>query len=182
QLGAMRSAYRVGNTQAVYTLANKVASNPNANEQQRATANFYVGKIAFDRQDYTAALTALGETIRLSDNEQTAEARYLRAYIYYLQRNLPRAKELTLEANRESSGYPYWVAKCVILLSDIFVEQGDLYNGRAALEALLDNYNEDPEVVAEAQQKLNRVNNMINQGSRLETTDPNRLEMDGGGQ
>ncbi len=181
QLGAMRSAYRIGNSQAVYTLANKVASNPSANELQRATANFYVGKIAFDRQDYNNALTALNETIRLSDNEQTAEARYLRAYIYYQRRDLNAAKEFTLQANRESSGYPYWVAKCVILLSDIFVEQGDLINGRAALEALLENYNEDPEVVAEAQQKLTRVNNMINQGSRLDTSDPNRLEFDGGG-
>ena len=36
-------------------------------EAQRATANFYVGKIAFDRNDYNAALTALNETIRLSD-------------------------------------------------------------------------------------------------------------------
>lgn len=181
QLGGMRSAYRTGNRDAVYQLANKVANNPSANEEQRATANFYVGKIAYDRQDYTAALAAFNETIRLSDNEQTAEARYLRANIYYTRRDLNRAKELTIAANRESSGYPYWVAKCVILLSDILVEQGDLYNGRAALEALLENYNEDPEVVAEARQKLARVNNMINQGSRLDLSDPNRLQMDGGG-
>jgi tetratricopeptide (TPR) repeat protein len=49
QLGGMRSAYRIGNSQAVYALANKVSSNPKATEQQRATANFYIGKIAFDR-------------------------------------------------------------------------------------------------------------------------------------
>jgi tetratricopeptide (TPR) repeat protein len=182
QLGGMRSAYRTGNSQAVYTLANKVANNPNATELQRATANFFIGKNAFDRSDYTAALTAFNETIRLSDNEQTAEARYLRAFIYYQRRDLATAKDLTLAANRESSGYPYWVAKCVILLSDILVEQGDLYNGRAALEALLENFNEDAEIVAEARQKLNRVNNMINQGSRLDASDPNRMQLDGGGQ
>ena len=181
QLGGMRSAYRVGNSQAVYTLANKVSANPNATELQRATANFYIGKIAYDRSDYSAALTAFNETIRLSDNEQTAEARYLRAMIYYQRRDLAQAKELTLAANRESSGYPYWVAKSVILLSDIFVEQGDLYNGRAALEALLENYNEDPQVVAEARQKLARVNGLINQGSRLDISDPNQLQFEGGG-
>ena len=181
QLGGMRSAYRVGNSQAVYTLSNKVASNPNATDLQKATANFYVGKIAFDRSDYTAALNALNETIRLSDNEQTAEARYLKAFIYYQRRDLVTAKELTLASNRESSGYPFWVAKSVILLSDIFVEQGDLHNGRAALEALLDNYTEDATLVAEAQQKLNRVNNMINQGSRLDNTDPNQMQFDNGG-
>jgi len=182
QLGGMRSAYRIGNSQAVYALANKVATNNNATDLQRATANFYIGKIAYDRNDLTAALTSLNETIRLSDNEQTAEARYLRAMIYYKRRDLAKAKELTLAANRESSGYPYWVAKSVILLSDIFVEQGDLYNGRAALEALLENYKEDATVIAEARTKLARVNSMINQGSRLDNSDPSRLELDGGGQ
>ena len=101
--------------------------------------------------------------------------------IYYQRRDLARAQELTLAANRESSGYPYWVAKSVILLSDIFVEQGDLYNGRAALEALLENYNEDPVVVQEARDKLARVNSLINQGSRLDRTDPNQLQFEGGG-
>lgn len=181
QLGGMRSAYRIGNSQAVYALANKVSSNPNATQLQRATANFYIGKIAYDRNDLTAALAALNETIRLSDNEQTAEARYLRASIYYQRRDLNRAKELVLAANRESSGYPYWVAKSVILLSDIFVEQGDLINGRAALEALLENYTEDATIVAEARQKLNRVNSMINQGSRIDNSDPNQLQFEGGG-
>lgn len=181
QLGGMRSAYRSGNSEAVYSLSNKVARNPNADDSQKATANFYVGKIAFDRSDYTTALSAFNETIRLSDNEQTAEARYLKAFVYYQRRDLVTAKDLTLASNRESSGYPYWVAKSVILLSDIFVEQGDLYNGRAALEALLDNYTEDAQVIAEAQQKLNRVNNMIGQGSRLDNSDPNRMQFDGGG-
>lgn len=182
QLGAMRSAYRIGNKDAVYGLANKVASHPSASDLQKATANFYVGKIAFDRSDYTSALGAFNETIRLSDNEQTAEARYLKAFIYYQRRDLATAKDLTLASNRESSGYPYWVAKSVILLADIFVEQNDFYNARAALEALLDNYSDDQAVVTEAQQKLNRVNNMINQGSRLDQSDPNQMQFDGGGQ
>ena len=157
--------------------------NPNATEAQRATANFYIGKIAYDRSDYTAALTAFNEVIRLSDNEQTAEARYIKALIYYQQRDLDTAQQLTMEANRESSGYPYWVAKSVMLLSDILAEKGDLYNARAALEALLENYNEDPELVAEAQQKLARLNQQIDSGSRLDRNQPgnNLLELDPGG-
>ena len=179
QLGSLRSAYRINNTEAVYDLANKVAYNPSATPGQKATANFYIGKIAFDRQDYTGALTSFEEVIRASDNEQTAEARYLKAYIYYLRRDLETAQELLINANKESSAYPYWVAKSVILLSDVLAEKGDLYNARAALEALLENYNEDPELVATAQNKLNQLNTQINQGSRL-APDINRntLEME----
>ncbi|MEL6140947.1 MAG: tetratricopeptide repeat protein, partial [Bacteroidota bacterium] len=108
QLGALRSAYRLNNTSAVEQYAAKVANNPNATADQQLTANFYLGKIAYDRQQYDRALPYFEQVIANSDNEQTAEARYLRANIYYLRRELDRAQQLTMEANRESSGYPYW--------------------------------------------------------------------------
>ncbi|MBX2927228.1 MAG: tetratricopeptide repeat protein [Saprospiraceae bacterium] len=182
QLGALRSAYRAGNTQAVNTYANKVSSNPAASPAQVATANFYLGKQAFDRKDYNGALTSLQEVVRLSDNEQTAEARYLIANIHYLRRDLNRAQELCIAANRESSAYPYWVAQTVILLSDVFLEKGELQNARAVLEAVLENYTEDPEVVKTARDKLAAVNARINAGSRLDLNrNINRLDMDNSG-
>lgn len=184
QLGAMRSAYRVGNTQAVAIQAQKVSQNPAASTQQRATAGFYLGKIAYDQGDYATALRNFNVVIQTSDNEQTAEARYLKATIYYQQGDLNTAQELTLAANKESSAYPYWVAKSVLLLSDILRDKGDLYNSRAALEALLENYNEDQAVVQEARQKLQRVETMINQQSRLNRQPANTnslLEMESGG-
>ncbi|MDX1939177.1 MAG: tetratricopeptide repeat protein [Saprospiraceae bacterium] len=179
QLGALRSAYRTGNQQAVFDLSNKVANSSNASQDQKATANFYIGKIAFDRKDYDNALTSLNRVIAQSDNEQTAEARYLVAYIYYLKRDLEKAQQLCINANKESSAYPYWVAKSVLLLSDILAEKGDLYNARAALEALIENYTEDQEIVQTARTKLNQLNQQIDRASRLAPpTDPNRLEFD----
>lgn len=181
QLGAMRSAYRIGNTQAVLSLSRKVANNASATAAHKATSNFYIGKISFDQRDYDNALSALNEVVRLSDNEQTAEARYLIANIYYLKRDLAKSQELCINANKESSAYPYWVAKSVILLSDIFADKGDLYNARAALEALLENYDEDPELVNIAKAKLAKINQQLNQSSRLNReTDSNILDLDRG--
>ncbi|MEZ5044248.1 MAG: tetratricopeptide repeat protein [Saprospiraceae bacterium] len=182
QLGSLRSAYRIGNTQAVYSLAGKVANSPSASQQQVATANFYLGKIAFDRKEYDNALTTFEKVKKLSDNEQTAEARYLIAYIYYLKRQLDTAQNLCINANKESSGYPYWVAKSVLLLSDIFAEKGDLYNAKAVLEALLENYKEDEDLISSARTKLATINKQLNQTSRLDLGgDSNRLEFDEGG-
>ena len=85
----------------------------------------------------------------------------------------------TINANRESSGYPYWVARSVILLSDILAEKGDLYNARAALEALLENYNEDPELVQTARTKLEQLETLISRGSRLDRSpEPSTMEFD----
>ncbi len=180
QLGALRAAYRLKDTRGTEDYAAKVANNPSATAAQRTTANYYLGKIAYDRNDYTRALPYFDQVIANSDDEQTAETRYLRANVFYVQGNLDRAQTLALEANRESSGYPYWVAKTVILLSDVLRDKGDLYNARAALEALLENFNQDEAVVAEARQKLALLNNRIGSESRLNTqpTNPDRLQLD----
>lgn len=167
QIGAMRAAYRAGNSQAVYATAQKVMTNPNANQVQQASANFYLGKMAFDQKDYDNALQAFNQVIRLSDNENTAEARYLVANIYYLRRDLDTAQQIAINANKESSGYPFWVAKSVLLLADILTEKGDLFNARAALEALVENYDGDIDLVNEARTKLATVNRQIEAQSRL---------------
>ncbi|MCP9237140.1 tetratricopeptide repeat protein [Lewinella sp. JB7] len=183
QVGALQSAYRLNDTRATEDYAAKVANNSNATAAQRTIANFYLGKIAYDRKDYVRAVPYFDQVIANSDDERTAEARYLRASSVYQQGSLDRAQQLSLEANRESSGYPYWVAKTVILLSDVLRDKKDLYNSRAALEALLENYSEDQAIVAEARQKLARVEAEIAAGSRLNTqpNNPNRLELDNGG-
>ncbi|MCP3933150.1 MAG: tetratricopeptide repeat protein [Bacteroidetes bacterium] len=182
QIGALQSAYRINKTQAVTELANKVANNPAANPGQVATANFYIGKIAYDQKNYDKALAAFNQVTRLSDNEQTAEARYLIAYIYYMRRDLDIAQEICINANKESSGYPDWVARSLILLADILSEKGDLYNARAALEALLENYDGDPDLVKTAQAKLQQINQRIEQGSRLNSTpESNTLEFEDDG-
>ena len=181
QIGAMRSAYRSNNRRAVYDLAAKVNNHPNATNLQRASANFYLGKMAFDQKDYENALAALEKVTELSDNEQTAEARYLIAYIYYLRRDLERAQEITINANKESSAYPYWVANSIILLSDILSEKGEFYSAQAALEALLDNYNEDQDLVNIARTKLEQINRQINSSNRLAPrNDSGLLELDEG--
>ena len=180
QLGALQSAYRSGNNAAVTALANKVSTHPNALPIHKATASFFMGKIAFDQKNYDEALFLMNEVIRLSDNEQTAEARYIKAYIYYLRRDLETARSLCISSNAESSAYPRWVAKSVILLYDILAESGDLANAKAVVEALLQNYDEDPAIISEARSKLLRLDNQMKAASRLNlnVNDNSLLEME----
>jgi len=167
QLGAMRSAYRTGLSQEVLLYGEMVANNPQSNNDQKATSNFYLGKIAYDQKEYTKANTYLNHVISLSDNIQTAEARYLIANILFILRQTDQAEKSVRSAIQQNSDHPYWVAKCLILLSDIFVEKNDLFNAKAALEAVLENYKEDPEITRNAQDKLTAVNKKQQNSSKL---------------
>lgn len=179
QLGALESAYRSGFQAEVVLLAKKVLANPLADTRVKGRAHFYTGKIAFERKEYEVAIEAFSETIQLLDNEQAAEARYRIAYMYYLKRDMNVARELGSKASEANSGYPYWVAKCIILLADILTEQGDFFNAEAALSAVLESYQDDSELVDEARRKRDRVLSLMKGASRMDTTggDSKFLEM-----
>ena len=71
-------------------------------------------------------------------------------------------------------------AKSVILLADILAEKGDLFNAQAALEGLIENYDEDQELVSIAKAKLQQLKIRAQANNRLidESGDNSSLEME----
>lgn len=168
QLGMMRSAYRSGRMNDVRVAADKVRNNPNAAPDQKGVANFYLGKLFLEDKKYDQAMEAFQQTQKLiPGTENAAEAYYDMGYILYLKRSLDKAEEWCINSNAEISGYSYWVARCVLLLADIYTEKNDYFNAQAALEALLENYKEDEEIVRTAQKKLDQIKARQGSQSRL---------------
>jgi TolA-binding protein len=140
QVLAMRSAYRMNNLSALSEYANKINSNTLATNQQRAAANYYLGKSAYDKGDFAKAYPALQNVTKLIESEEMAESYHLMAQILYKQKKYDEAEKLIDDANQAMAGYDDWIARNLILVSDIYVAKGDKDTARAALEAVLENY------------------------------------------
>jgi len=181
QLGTLRSAYRTGRADAVYSMASKVSSNPRASQDQIGAANFYLGKMAFDKKDWDRALASFNKVISNTNNENTAEARFSVAYIYYVRRDLSVAENSAMNAIRENSSYQIWVAKSGLLLADIYVEQNNYFDARALLEGMISSYEGDNTVKVqyeEAKRKLAALNATENQNNSLTNPNSDVLELD----
>jgi hypothetical protein len=112
------------------------------------------------------------------DNELAGEAHYLTADIHFKKRQLEESKNWCLQSNQKIPGQDYWVAKCILLLSDIFVEESDLFNARAALEGLLENYQGDSDLRKTAQEKLEYIEVLESKNNRIsQPLNNNLLEM-----
>ena len=182
QLNALQAAYFTNNSVAVSEYANKVTSSNLASNSQVATANFYLGKMAYDKNDFPRAYPALQAVTENASTEIMAESWHLLAQILYKQKKYSDAEQTIGDANKASAGYDDWIAKNLILLSDVYMDQGDKNSASAALEAVLENYTgNDPNILATARQKYNRItgtnpvmNNSTQKGGR------NLLDMDEG--
>lgn len=182
QLVALQSAYRTNNSVAVAEYANKINQSRLANQEHLAIANFYSGKMAYDKGDYTRAYPALQSVTENSTTEIMAESYHYIAQILYRQRKYTDAEEMISEANKASAGFDDWIARNLILLSDVYADQGDKISAQAALELVLDNYaGKDPSILETARQKYSRVGgNRSNNNNASEKGGRTLLDLDEG--
>lgn len=158
QLNALKSSYFTNNSVAVSEYANKVTRNNLASNEQIATANFYLGKMAYDKNDFARAYPSLQSVTQNSTSEIMPEAWHLQAQILYKQKKYSDAEQTIGDANKASAGYDDWIARNLILLSDVYLAQGDKNSATAALEAVMENYTgNDPTIMATARQKYNSI-------------------------
>ncbi|HRG36570.1 MAG TPA: hypothetical protein PK355_09795, partial [Chitinophagales bacterium] len=77
--------------------------------------------------------------------------------------------------------YEYYLGKTFILLSDIYKDDKKLLQAKATLQSLLDNYSQDDDVKAEAQQKLDVILASEMEGSKLKLPDNStQMQFDSG--
>ncbi len=178
-IGAMRSAFRISNQEGVYKHASFIIENNKSSSEDKATAHFYIGKTAFANSNYERSLSSFGYLDRNMNNNMAAESRYLSAKILFKTDQIEAAEKQCRRLMDTSASYPNWIAKGLILLSDINLVNEDFLNGKAALEAVIENFDENPDVVAEARQKLEELIEKEKEVSRLKTTNQEgQLELD----
>ncbi len=75
-----------------------------------------------------------------SKSEAGAEAKYTVAYIEFRRGNFDLAEKKVFELINADSQYEYWVAKSFILLGDIYVEKGNLFQAKHTFKSIMDGY------------------------------------------
>lgn len=157
QFGALKSAFKISKEDDIITYGEKVVKNDAASKEERSSAYYYLGKTYFKQNKLTQALEDFEKVDELSNNNQAAESRYLISEIYFKQNNLAKAEAQCQHTNERSSNYPYWIAKSLLLMSDIFIAKNDLLNARAAIEAVIENYKDDAGISKLANEKLDQL-------------------------
>ncbi|MFN8318768.1 MAG: tetratricopeptide repeat protein [Saprospiraceae bacterium] len=170
QYGALKSSFRLSLSDDIFTYGKKVISNTAATKDERASANYYLAKTYLKINDTDNALPSLSYVEQNSSNNQAAESRYLLAEIYFNQKKWDEAEQQCNYANEKNGNYPYWIAKSLLLLSDIYYQKDDLLNARAAIEAVLENFTEDKTIVQIANEKLNKIKVKEAENNRIKSS------------
>ena len=77
-----------------------------------------------------------------------AEAKYLYAEHQYNQGEYKKSEDIIMQFISEGTTHQYWLARCFVLLADIYIAQGDDFMGKQYLLSLQENYSADDNIAS----------------------------------
>jgi len=154
--GQMRCHYKAQNYSSAILAAQKIMNSGKVAPGLADEIHFILGQSYYQEGDMKQAEAEFSITARMTGTEQGAVATYHLADIQFRAGQTDEAEKHIYALAEKFTAYDFWVAKGFILLSDIFVKNGNVFQARETLKSVIDNY-KGPELGAIAAQKLSEL-------------------------
>jgi TolA-binding protein len=157
-IGQMRCGLILENYEDAIAAAGKVKKSDIADEALIREANYTEGKSYYALNNPGKALEGLKMVSADTKTEQGAEAKYLISEIYYKQNKKQQAEDEIMDFVSENSPYQFWLGKAFLLLTKIYIDNGDDFTAKHTLKSMIENYgNETDGIIDEAKVMLTEI-------------------------
>ena len=140
RLGILRCSQALGRHQAAIDIADQILSDTPVSDETKAEAQYGRAKAYVALNQWSKAQTDLKALSKEVRTAQGAEAKYLLAQSYYELKDLDAAEAEVMSFTQMNTQQQYWLARALVLLSDINRERGELFQARQYLLVLQQNY------------------------------------------
>jgi TolA-binding protein len=140
RLGILRCSYQLQRHQATIDIAEQILSDTPVDEDVRREAMYNRAKAYIAQKQWAKAQNDLRSLAGEVRTAQGAEAKYLLAQSYYELGQLDDAESEVMSFTQMNTQQQYWLARALILLSDINLRRGENFQARQYLLALQQNY------------------------------------------
>lgn len=163
QLGILRCNYFLNDYEATIQIATEILSDDQVAKNVREEALYNRAKALLKQEKYGLAsvdLTPLAKDVRIVTG---AEAKYLLAYCNYQMGAIDSSEEEIMSFASMKTQHQYWLAKSMILLADINVQRGELFQAKQYLLSLQSNYKVQDDIQQLVADKLQVIEQMEQQ-------------------
>ncbi|MCF8230794.1 MAG: tetratricopeptide repeat protein [Bacteroidales bacterium] len=154
--GVMRIEHHIGHPEKAIKAAEKLLKLSNVTEKLIQEAHLITGRSAMEIENNQLAKKSFEKVLEGPKSEKSAEAKFYLAKIDYSQGNYTEAESSIFEMSENFGGYDDWLAKGFVLLADVYVKTGNLFQAKQTLQSIIDNYDGE-ELVEKARQKKEKI-------------------------
>lgn len=157
QSNLMKAYYEQKNYTKTVSYAEMVLADEKAGEQAKSDAQIFIARSAIQTGQESKAKAAYAEVALTARGILAAEAQYYDAYFKRKEGKFQESNESVQVLAAEYSGYREFSVKGLLLMGSNFYDLGDAYQATYILQNIIDNFDDYPDVAAQAAQKLNEI-------------------------
>lgn len=164
-LGMLRCAYLTHRDNEVISSAQQILSENKVSAAVANEARFYRGRSLSNLNRFDEGMKDLKEVAKDTRSSFGSESQYILAQNYYDKGMLDAAeKQITDDFMKKGTTHHYWMARALIVLSDVYVSKGDYFMARQYLENLQTSYKGDQQDIKQmVSQRLSKLNGVQKQ-------------------
>lgn len=152
-VGEMRSLYLNNQINEASTLAKEVEK-LEVEKSVLVLALYIQARAMHLNKDWNNAIRAYRIVTDTTQSERSAEAEYRIAEILYNLQIADSAENQVFKLINHTPTYDKWLAKGLMLLSDIYILKNDDFQAKATLESVIENFKGDESILKQAEEKL----------------------------
>ncbi|MDG5492643.1 tetratricopeptide repeat protein [Psychroserpens sp. SPM9] len=157
QSNLMNAYYQQQQYAEAVSYAEKVLQNTKIDNKVKSDAQIIIARSAIKTGDETKAKQAYAQVEKIATGALAAEALYYNAYFKHKEGKHQASNTTVQKLARDYSSYKYYSAKGLVIMAKNYDALGDAFQATYILESVISNFPEFEDVVAEAQQELNRI-------------------------
>ncbi len=139
----MKCNYNLKNFEGALADASKLLTVEKLSDQMKLEAMMMRAKTYYLSDELQLARSEYKKILLCRKEKPGAEALYAMAEIDFILSDNPSAEKNCFELINRFTTHDYWVAKGFILLSDIYVKNGNDFQAKQTLQSIIDNYEGD---------------------------------------
>jgi len=147
--------FEFNNTELAVKYAERVLLADKIDDRLVARSKLIIARSDYQNGNYARSSDLCNEIVSLTTNKDGSEAMYMKSYFSYLEENYSETESLIFELSERYSSN-HWIAKGFVLLSDVYMNQGNNYQAKATLESVIENHDGE-DVVNLAKKKWEQI-------------------------
>jgi len=153
--GIMRCQFNLAKYQDCITTANQILALEKVSDILKRETNYKLGLSYYNSGNADKAFPILSKLSADTNSAEGAEAKFLVAEILFEKLKLKESEKEIMDFIDKNSPHQFWLAKSFLLLSDIYLKNGDEFQAKHTLKSIEENYPEKEDGILEAtRQKL----------------------------
>lgn len=170
--GLVKSSFHLKKTAELEQYAGLLLAAEDNTPDDILDSYYFMGMLNYDAKNYLKARQNFQQVSARTTNEKGAQARYLTADIHFKQKEFDTAKDFCFKVINETASQSFWVVKGYILLADVYAAKGEIFQAKATLRSIIDNYKPEDELKKEARAKLQLLEKQEAEQSKLQSSNP----------